>query len=56
MAAESRYPIPAGRAHIELTIINSRFIADAAPTPDVATAKAFIGEIRAAFHLGGEAG
>jgi len=48
VAAESRYPIPAGRAHIELTIINSRFIADAAPTPDVATAKAFIGEIRAA--------
>ncbi len=48
MADPTRYPIPAGRARVELTIINSRFITDAAPTPDVAAAKAFISEIRAA--------
>lgn len=48
MADTTRYPIPAGRARTDLTISNSRFIAQAAPTADVAAAKAFIAELRAA--------
>ncbi|NTV99963.1 MAG: YigZ family protein, partial [Oscillochloris sp.] len=49
MSSDSRYPIPATRARAEITVINSRFIADAAPTSDVATAKAFIAEVREAM-------
>jgi uncharacterized YigZ family protein len=48
MADAARYPIPAGRARVEITVVNSRFIALAAPTPEVAAAKAFIAEVRAA--------
>jgi uncharacterized YigZ family protein len=48
VADDTRYPIPAGRARVELTVINSRFIAAAAPTSDIAAAKAFIAEARAA--------
>lgn len=49
MSSPSRYPTPAGRARAEIVVINSRFIADAAPTPDVEAAKAFIAEVRAAM-------
>ena len=48
MANDTRYPIPAGRTRAEITVTNSRFIADAAPTPDIPAAKAFIAEVRAA--------
>jgi len=44
---ESRYPIPAGPARVELTVVNSRFIASAAHTPSVEAAKAFITAVRA---------
>ncbi len=44
-----RYPIPAAPASIELRIANSRFIGNAAHTPTVITAKAFIADIRAAM-------
>jgi uncharacterized YigZ family protein len=47
MSTSSRYPVPAERAHTEIVVINSRFIANAAPTPDVESAKAFIAEMRA---------
>ncbi|NTV62488.1 MAG: YigZ family protein, partial [Oscillochloris sp.] len=49
MSSASRYPIPSARARAEITVINSRFIADAAPTPDIAAARAFIAEARAAM-------
>ncbi len=49
MSSASRYPIPAARARAEILVVNSRFIADAAPTPDVPAAKAFIAEVRAAM-------
>ncbi|NNJ13091.1 YigZ family protein [Chloroflexales bacterium ZM16-3] len=49
MSSDSRYPIPAARARAEIVVINSRFIADAAPTADIAAAKAFIAETRAAM-------
>lgn len=48
MADPSRYPIPAGRARAEIVVINSRFIAEAGHTAEVAAAKAFIAEARAA--------
>jgi uncharacterized YigZ family protein len=47
VSSASRYPVPATRARAEITVVNSRFIADAAPTPDVPAAKAFIAEARA---------
>ncbi len=40
-----RYPVPAGYAEIELVIRRSQFIANAACTPTVAEARAFIAEI-----------
>ncbi len=40
-----RYPIPAGRAEIEIVIRRSRFIANATYTPTVDEARAFIAEI-----------
>lgn len=39
------YPIPAGKAEVELVIRRSRFIATAAHTPTVQAAKAFIAEV-----------
>ncbi len=45
----SRYPIPAGRARVEETILRSRFIATAAPATTPDEARAFIAEIRAEF-------
>ncbi len=44
-----RYPIPAREARAEIVVINSRFIASAAPAFSVEEARAFIAHIRAAF-------
>ncbi len=44
-----RYPIPAREAQAEIVVINSRFIASAAPAFRVEEARAFIARIRAAF-------
>jgi uncharacterized YigZ family protein len=41
-----RYPIPAHEAHAETTVVNSRFIANLAPTFSVEAARAFIARIR----------
>lgn len=43
----SRYPIPAAPTTVELRIVNSRFIGNAAHTPTVEAAKAYIADIRA---------
>jgi len=45
----ARYPIPAAEARAELKVLNSRFIATAAPVFSVAEARAFIARIRAEF-------
>ena len=44
-----RYPIPAQEARAEIEVINSRFIATAAPAFSVEQARAFIARIRAEF-------
>jgi uncharacterized YigZ family protein len=44
---DSRYPIPAGPARVEIIVVNSRFIGSAAHTPDIAAAKGFIATVRA---------
>ena len=44
-----RYPIPAQEARAEITVINSRFIASAAPAFSVEEAREFIARIRAEF-------
>ena len=44
-----RYLIPACQTRIELRVVNSRFIATAAPVFTVKEAKAFISQIRAEF-------
>jgi uncharacterized YigZ family protein len=44
-----RYPIPAGQARAEIEVMNSRFIATAAPAFSVEEARAFIARIRAEF-------
>lgn len=44
-----RYPIPAGEARAEIMVVNSRFIAAAAPVFSVEEARAFIARIRAEF-------
>jgi uncharacterized YigZ family protein len=44
-----RYPIPARETRVEITVVNSRFIATAAPVFSVDEAKAFIARIRAEF-------
>ncbi len=44
-----RYPIPAREARAEIVVINSRFIASAAPAFSVEEARAFIARIRAEF-------
>lgn len=44
--SEPRY-IPAERAHAEIRVVNSRFVADIAPAATVEQAKAFVAAIRA---------
>ncbi|MGD9048999.1 MAG: YigZ family protein, partial [Anaerolineae bacterium] len=44
-----RYPIPAQEARTEIVVVNSRFIASAAPVFSVEAAKAFIVRIKAEF-------
>ncbi len=48
-ASAKRYPIPAREARAEIEVINSRFIASAAPAFSVEEARAFISRIRAEF-------
>ncbi len=45
----SRYPVPAQKTRIELTVLNSRFIATLAPVFSVDEAKAFIARVKAEF-------
>src|SRR5512136_3037013 len=45
----SRYPVPAGSARVEETILRSRFIASAAPAATVEEARAFVAALRAEF-------
>jgi uncharacterized YigZ family protein len=45
----ARYPIPAREARAEITVVNSRFIASAAPVFSVDEAKEFIGRIKSEF-------
>ncbi len=45
----SRYPVPAQETRLELTVLNSRFIATLAPVFSVDEAKAFIARIKAEF-------
>jgi uncharacterized YigZ family protein len=44
-----RYPIPAQETRIEMVVVNSRFIATAAPVFTVDEAKAFVARIRREF-------
>ena len=44
-----RHPIPARQTRIEIRVVNSRFIATAAPAFSVAEARAFIARIKAGF-------
>lgn len=44
---DHRYPIPAATTRVEITVVNSRFIATAGHTPSVEEAKAFIAAVRA---------
>ncbi len=44
-----RYPIPAEEARAEIIVVNSRFIATAAPAFSVDEARAFIARLRAEF-------
>ncbi len=44
-----RYRIPARETRVEITVVNSRFIATAAPVFTVEEAKAFVARIRAEF-------
>jgi uncharacterized YigZ family protein len=44
-----RYPIPAKEARIEIIVVNSRFIATAAPAFSVDEAKAFVARMREEF-------
>jgi len=43
------YTIPAGEARAEINVLNSRFIASAAPSPTVDQAREFIARIRSEF-------
>jgi uncharacterized YigZ family protein len=45
----SRYPVPAQEIRLELTVLNSRFIATLRPVFSVEDAKAFIARIKAEF-------
>ena len=44
-----RYPVPAQQTRLELTVLNSRFIATLAPVLSVDEAKAFIARVKAEF-------
>ena len=44
-----RYPIPAAETRVEIQVLNSRFIATAAPVFSVDEARAFVARIRAEF-------
>src|SRR5574338_514770 len=44
-----RYPIPAHEARAEIMVVNSRFIASAAPAFSVEQARAFIAQVKAEF-------
>lgn len=46
---QRRYPIPAQEARAEIMVVNSRFIASAAPAFRVEEARAFIARIKAEF-------
>ncbi|MBN1955104.1 MAG: YigZ family protein [Anaerolineae bacterium] len=46
---EERYTIPAREARAEIVVVNSRFVATAAPALTVEAARAFIARIRAEF-------
>ena len=48
-ADRKRYPIPAQEARAEIMVVNSRFIASAAPAFSVEEARAFIARIKAEF-------
>lgn len=48
-AIDLRYPIPGGSARAELKIQGSRFLAEAAYTPEVAAARAQLAAVRAAM-------
>jgi len=43
----SRYPVPAGRARVEITVKRSRFVATAARVADTDAAHALVAEVRA---------
>jgi uncharacterized YigZ family protein len=47
--AKKRYPIPEREARAEILVVNSRFIASAAPAFSVELARAFIARIRSEF-------
>ncbi len=49
MSSAERYPIPAREIRVEIRVINSRFIATAAPVFTVEEAKAFVARIREEF-------
>ncbi len=49
MSTKSRYPVPAGQARVEETILRSRFITTAGPAATVEEARAFLAEMRAEF-------
>jgi uncharacterized YigZ family protein len=49
LEAVKRYPIPAQEVRTEIVVVNSRFIATAAPVFSVEAAKAFIARIKAEF-------
>ncbi len=45
----SGLPVPAARARVEISVLNSRFIASAAPAFSAAEARVFVAEIREEF-------
>jgi uncharacterized YigZ family protein len=49
MTLSERYPIPARQARVEIHVLNSRFIATAAPVFSVDEARAFIARIKDEF-------
>jgi uncharacterized YigZ family protein len=49
MTASERYPIPAQEARVEIQVLNSRFIATAAPVFGVDEARAFVARIKDEF-------
>jgi uncharacterized YigZ family protein len=49
MVSAERYPVPAREARAEIQVLNSRFIATAAPALSVEEARAFVARIRREF-------